>query len=51
MKDIHGRVTDYYESESSIVLPEGGILEVTGEYQLEWVAGLGKSTTKKEKEV
>lgn len=51
VKDIHGRVTDYYESESSIVLPEGGILEVTGEYQLEWVAGLGKSTTKKEKEV
>ncbi|QRG86662.1 hypothetical protein [Bulleidia sp. zg-1006] len=47
VKDIHGRVTDYYETEDSIILPEGGILEVTGEYQLEWIAGLKKKDKKK----
>lgn len=43
VKDIHGHVKDYYENEDSIILPEGGILEVTGEYQLEWVGEKKKS--------
>lgn len=37
IKDIHGHVKDYDENEESITLPDGGILEVTGEYQLEWI--------------
>lgn len=37
VRDPLGRVKDYYENEESIDLSEGGILECTGEYQLEWI--------------
>lgn len=37
VKDALGRVTDYYESEESIDLSNGGVLEVTGEYELKWI--------------
>ena len=37
MKDPLGHVTDYYESEESISLTEGGVLECTGEYKLEFI--------------
>lgn len=42
MRDAQGKVTDYYENEEYIDLSEGGILEATGEYQLEW---MGKDMT------
>ena len=35
--DEHGRIKDYYENEESIDLREGGVLECTGEYQLQWI--------------
>lgn len=37
VKDALGRVTDYYENEESIDLSNGGVLEVTGEYELKWI--------------
>ena len=37
IKDSDGRVFDYYETESAIELVDGGILECTGEYQLQWI--------------
>lgn len=37
VKDSLGRVKDYYESEESIDLTNGGVLEVTGEYELKWI--------------
>lgn len=37
IRDSIGRVKDYYESEECIDLSDGGILECTGEYELEWV--------------
>lgn len=37
IRDALGRVIDYYESEKSISLKDGGILECTGEYQLRWI--------------
>ena len=37
IKDEHGRIKDYYENEESIDLREGGVLECTGEYQLQWI--------------
>ena len=37
MKDSLGRVRDYYETEDSIDLTNGGTLEVTGEYELKWI--------------
>ncbi|MCR4952189.1 MAG: hypothetical protein K6A40_12800 [Solobacterium sp.] len=41
IRDALGRVVDYYESEKSIHLRDGGVLECTGEYQLKWI---GEST-------
>lgn len=37
VKDSLGRITDYYETEDSIDLSNGGTLEVTGEYELKWI--------------
>ena len=37
IRDALGRVVDYYESEKSIQLRDGGVLECTGEYQLKWI--------------
>ncbi len=37
IRDAVGRVKDYYENEELIDLSEGGILECTGEYELQWV--------------
>lgn len=37
VKDSLGRIRDYYESEESIDLTNGGVLEVTGEYELKWI--------------
>lgn len=37
IKDSLGRVRDYYESEDSIDLSNGGTLECTGEYELQWL--------------
>ena len=37
IRDSIGRVKDYYESEECIDLSNGGVLECTGEYELEWV--------------
>lgn len=37
MRDALGRVTDYYANDDAIHLPEGGVLECTGEYQLKWI--------------
>lgn len=37
IRDSVGRVKDYYESEECIDLSDGGVLECTGEYELEWV--------------
>lgn len=37
IRDAIGRVRDYYENEECIDLTEGGILECTGEYELQWV--------------
>ena len=37
IRDSIGRVKDYYENEECIDLSNGGILECTGEYELQWV--------------
>ncbi len=37
IKDQLGRVRDYYENEDLIDLSDGGQLECTGEYQLQWI--------------
>lgn len=37
MKDSLGRIKDYYENEEAIDLDEGGVLECTGEYELQWI--------------
>lgn len=37
IRDSLGRVRDYYENEESIDLTNGGVLEVTGEYELQWI--------------
>ena len=37
IRDQFGRVKDYYENEESIDLSDGGVLECTGEYQLQWI--------------
>ena len=37
IKDPLGRVHDYYENEETIYLDDGGKLECTGEYQLQWI--------------
>lgn len=37
IKDPLGRVRDYYENEEHIDLRDGGVLECTGEYQLQWI--------------
>ena len=37
IRDAIGRVKDYYENEECIDLTEGGVLECTGEYELQWV--------------
>ncbi len=37
IKDPLGRVKDYYENEQHIDLRDGGVLECTGEYQLQWI--------------
>lgn len=37
IKDSLGRVRDYYENEESIDLSNGGTLECTGEYELQWI--------------
>lgn len=36
-RDPFGHVKDYYENEDSIEIPAGGVVECTGEYQLEWI--------------
>jgi hypothetical protein len=46
ISDAVGHVKDYYENGETINLPEGGVLESTGEYELEWV-GESKDETKK----
>lgn len=38
IKDPLGRVRDYYENEEHIDLRDGGVLECTGEYQLQWIS-------------
>ena len=43
--DNMGRVKDYYENEEHIEVSEGGVLECTGEYQLQWI---GENTTAKD---
>ena len=37
IKDPLGRVHDYFENEETIYLDDGGKLECTGEYQLQWI--------------
>lgn len=37
ISDSVGHVKDYYENGETIRLPEGGVLESTGEYELEWI--------------
>lgn len=37
IRDAMGRVTDYYENNEHINLSAGGVLECTGEYELEWM--------------
>lgn len=37
MRDSLGRIKDYYETEESINLDDGGVLECTGEYELKWI--------------
>lgn len=37
ISDAVGHVKDYYENGETIDLPDGGVLESTGEYELEWV--------------
>ncbi len=37
IKDPMGRIKDYYENEEHIDLRDGGVLECTGEYQLQWI--------------
>lgn len=43
-RDPLGRVRDYYENEDSIDLSDGGVLECTGEYKLEWIGEADHST-------
>ncbi len=47
IRDAIGRVKDYYENEECIDLTAGGILECTGEYELEWVASNKEEAEKK----
>lgn len=47
IRDSIGRVKDYYENEECIDLTDGGILECTGEYELEWVASNKEEAEKK----
>lgn len=37
MRDSLGRIKDYYETEDAIDLDDGGVLECTGEYELQWI--------------
>lgn len=37
VRDSIGRVRDYYENEETIDLSDGGTLECTGEYELQWI--------------
>ena len=37
IRDAMGKVKDYYENEEHIDLRDGGVLECTGEYQLQWI--------------
>ena len=37
IRDALGRVRDYYENEEHIDLSDGGVLECTGEYKLQWI--------------
>lgn len=48
ISDAVGHVKDYYENGETIDLTEGGVLESTGEYELEWV-GESKKTQKSKK--
>ncbi len=43
IKDPLGRVHDYYENEETIYLDDGGKLECTGEYQLQWIGETKKN--------
>jgi hypothetical protein len=46
ISDAVGHVKDYYENGETVELPEGGVLESTGEYELEWI---GESEDKDKK--
>ena len=46
VRDSIGRVKDYYDTDECIDLSDGGILECTGEYELQWVGEKKDKTTK-----
>lgn len=38
IRDNLGRIKDYYEDQSTIDIDDGGVLECTGEYELQWLS-------------